>query len=87
MRSYCKRPKYFVGATVNVSGNSVDLDQTAPKEQSDLGLHCLPKVPGLDNTDLCKFKIGRVNYINGGGVQIYTANTVTMTYWQSSRNR
>ena len=23
--------------------NSVDPDQTAPKEQSDLGLHCLPK--------------------------------------------
>ena len=24
------------------SANCVDLDQTAPKEQSDLGLHCLP---------------------------------------------
>ena len=24
-------------------GNNVDPDQTAPKEQSDQGLHCLPK--------------------------------------------
>ena len=27
--------------------NSIDLDQTAPKEQSDEGLHCLPCQPIL----------------------------------------
>ena len=28
---------------VDEMANSVDLDQTAPREQSDLGLHCLPR--------------------------------------------
>ena len=34
---------------VNEIADSVDPDQTAPKEQSDLGLHCLPR-PVCPNT-------------------------------------
>ena len=37
--SYNISPKYF---DRYISANSVDPDQTAPKEQSDLGLQCLP---------------------------------------------
>ena len=31
------------GAERSISANTVDTDQTAPKEQSDQCLHCLPK--------------------------------------------
>ena len=31
--------------------NSVDPDQTAPKEQSDLGLHCLLRLLCLSSSD------------------------------------
>ena len=31
-------------AIITVLANSADLDKTAPKEQSDLSLHCLPTV-------------------------------------------
>ena len=42
--------------------NSVDPDQTAPLEQSDLGIHCLPRPVcpktwhdyGSENLDTCK---------------------------------
>ena len=37
-------PEY---ADIEDHANSVDPDQTAPKEQSDLGLHCLPTDPLL----------------------------------------
>ena len=41
--------------------DSTDPDQTAPKEQSDLGLHCLPFSQYLSNTgsqvDRHKFKV------------------------------
>ena len=36
---YHKDPKFL---DRQVWANSADPDQTAPKEQSDLGLHCLP---------------------------------------------
>ena len=40
-----KKPnlRLFCQKDVNGIANSVDPDQTAPKEQSDLGLHCLPR--------------------------------------------
>ena len=42
--SYGKYPKilYTNVSDKMASANSVDSDQTAPKEQSDQGLHCLP---------------------------------------------
>ena len=40
----------------HLNKHSVDLDQTGPKEQSDLGLHCLPFSSHSKNTQIQKQK-------------------------------
>ena len=40
-------PKYL---DRNICANSADPDQTAPKEQFDLGLHCLPLHQNISDT-------------------------------------
>ena len=53
-----KRPniKVFCQNDANVIANSEDPDQTAPQEQSDLGLHCSHRPMSENLGSLCTMK-------------------------------
>ena len=50
---YCNDTEYLVRST---GTNSADPNQTAPKEQSDQGLHCLPFNPDRQQFQMLKEK-------------------------------
>ena len=67
----CRIQIFDIAFTLNIPTvymtNSVDPDQTAPKEQSDQGLHCLSIVlyDIVGEKIQLKFKDGTVHYRNG----------------------